>query len=702
MRKIFALILTVLILFTCSACKKEELPTPESSAAQAAAGETEQTVSGVSVRVPAVQYRLARTELEGMTVGASLLPYSGGAVLTGSMFTSSDEDEPVRTEAAAYYTPERGCTVQELPVSPSGIAVQAAMEGERLYYIEARESPDDMQWILHADGQEYILDESLSGISAVTAMAVQNEEVLLAADGSCVLVCAMDGTFRWMQPAAEIERIFRTQDGTILAWAQREQMLYSIADDTIQPLCHLPDLFCTGTESLYSGENTPYDCLVFANDACFGWQIAENAVTQLFACDTVGLYAMDVEAFCGIGDGQYLGLEFYPSEEEAMQYRLFWLTPAEGDFSEKRLIRVAGSRSGIFSMAVRDFTSLYPEYEVEFVDYEAQYGEQADQQLLMDLLYGDCPDLLFVNGLPFAQYARQGLLEDLYAWIDADETLSRTDFTQNLLYALETDGALYRLPQTYMLATAAGLPEIVGGHEAWSMTDFLDTAQAHPEISSVFAQDDGASMIQMLLYYAQDAFVNYSAAQANFDSPDFLRLLELAKRQTLPEAESPHEALLTGQTLLEQLMINRAQYFEEEYVDGLNQLAFPGFPGAGRSSFYLTLPMAIPVNAQEKAGAWALLKLLMTEPLYAARSRGGWLPVQSDFEKKTGAMTDPAAQRLLRELQEEAVSALEYDAAISGILADELPYFFAGDQTAEQIAGRIQSRVRLYLEETYG
>ena len=701
MKRFYAFALAVLILFTCSACKKEELSAPESGAVQTAAGETEQTVSGVSVRVPAEQYRLARTELEGLTVGTTLLPYSGGAVLTGSMFTSSEEEAPVRTEAAAYYTPERGCTVQELPVSLDGIAVQAAMEGEQLYYIEARGNTDDTQWILHTDGQEHILDEALSGVSTLTAMAVQNEDVLLAADGSCVLACAMDGTLRWKQPAAEIERFFRTQDGALLAWAQREQMLYSIADDKIQPLCQLPELFRTGTEALYPGENTPYDCLVFANDACFGWQIAENAVTQLFVCDTVGLYDMDVEAFCGMGDGQYLGLEFYPSEDETVQYRLFWLTPAEGDFSKKSLLRIAGSRSGIFSMAVRDFSSLYPEYQVEFVDYDAQYGEQADQQLLMDLLYGDCPDLLFVNGLPFAQYARQGLLEDLYPWIDADETLSRADFTQNLLHALETDDALYRLPQTYMLATAAGLPEIVGGHEAWSMADFLDTAQAHPEISSVFAQDDGISMLQLLLLYAPDAFVDYDAAKARFDSPDFLRLLELAKRQKQPEAESPREALLTGQTLLEQLMISRAQYFEEEYADGLNQLAFPGFPGAGRASFYLTLPMAIPVNAQEKAGAWAFLKLLITEPLYAARSRGGWLPVQADFEKKTGAMTDTAAQRLLRELQAEAVSALEYDAAVYGILSDELPYYFADEQTAEQIAERIQRRVQLYLEETY-
>lgn len=107
MKRFSVFMLAVLILFTCSACKKETLPAMQSGSAQTAAGETEQTVSGVSVRVPAVQYRLARTEPEGLMVGSALLPYSGGAVLTGSMFTGS-ADEPLRTEAAAYYTPERG------------------------------------------------------------------------------------------------------------------------------------------------------------------------------------------------------------------------------------------------------------------------------------------------------------------------------------------------------------------------------------------------------------------------------------------------------------------------------------------------------------------------------------------------------------------------------------------------------------------
>ena len=209
------------------------------------------------------------------------------------------------------------------------------------------------------------------------------------------------------------------------------------------------------------------------------------------------------------------------------------------------------------------------------------------------------------------------------------------------------------------------------------------------------------SMLQQLLLYATDAFIEYDAAQAGFDSPEFLRQLALAQRQSYPEAESGREALLTGQVLLEPLTILYAQDFDEEYADSLNQFSFPGFPGAGRAVFYLNLPMAIPVSAQEKEGAWAFLKLLITEDRYAARGRGGWLPLQADFEEKTAAMQDPDAEKLLRTLQESATSVFYYDAAISQILADELPYFLSGDQTADQISTRIQRRAQLYLEETY-
>lgn len=64
-------------------------------------------------------------------------------------------------------------------------------------------------------------------------------------------------------------------------------------------------------------------------------------------------------------------------------------------------------------------------------------------------------------------------------------------------------------------------------------------------------------------------------------------------------------------------------------------------------------------------------------------------------------MTDSAAQALLRELQQAAQTVFYYDEAVQTILREELPYFLAGDQTASQIADRIQGRVQLYLQETY-
>ena len=679
------------LLIVLSGCKKDTAPE------QVIDVVSEQAASGVAVRIPSTQYRLTRTEPEGAGYGSILLPHAGGAVLVGETFTQ-EETETVRSSSAVRYSQDRTSTVQALPVSADGILVRAALEDDQLLYLE---QTGDEQWILHNGDAEAPLDDVLTGCSYISAMAVRNDAVYFAADAAWMIACKPDGKLLWKQAAPEINSFFAAQDGRLLAWARQEQAVYAVEDDTIQAVCALPTLFCTGTEQLYPGENTPYDCIICTGDVFFGWSIADAAVTQLFNCDEVGLYAMDVEAFCGIGNGQYLGLEYDPSAaEEGGQY-LFWLTPAEGDLSEKRIIRVAGSRSSILSMAIRDFASMYPEYQVEYVDYDALHGEQAEQRLLMDMLYGECPDLLFVNGLPFEQYARQGLLEDLYAYLDADEALSREDLTQNLLCALETDGALYCLPQTYLLDTAVGLQETVGGKEGWSMTAFLDTAQAHPELASIFAPEDGQGMLELLLLHAPGTFVDYEAAEARFDSPDFLRLLALAEAQKGPEAEPGWDVLQSGQTLLEELMIVRAEEFEEQYTSELQGCVFSGFPGAGQASFYLTLPMAIPVNAREKTGAWAFLKLLITEDLYAARSRGGWLPLQADFEEKTAAMTDSAAQALLRELQQAAQTVFYYDEAVQTILREELPYFLAGDQTASQIADRIQGRVQLYLQETY-
>ena len=84
MKRLFAFLLACVLLCACSACKKESLPEPEP--AQTTKADPEQTISGLSVRIPATQYRLGRTEPELLDLGEHLLPYDKGAVLTGMIF----------------------------------------------------------------------------------------------------------------------------------------------------------------------------------------------------------------------------------------------------------------------------------------------------------------------------------------------------------------------------------------------------------------------------------------------------------------------------------------------------------------------------------------------------------------------------------------------------------------------------------------
>ena len=45
------------------------------------------------------------------------------------------------------------------------------------------------------------LDAALTGCSNITAMAVREGTVYLAADGACVLACSLDGMLLWKQEA---------------------------------------------------------------------------------------------------------------------------------------------------------------------------------------------------------------------------------------------------------------------------------------------------------------------------------------------------------------------------------------------------------------------------------------------------------------------------------------------------------------------
>lgn len=94
--------------------------------------------------------------------------------------------------------------------------------------------------------------------------------------------------------------------------------------------------------------------------------------------------------------------------------------------------------------SIREANQSSTEYEYQAVHYNLNELDR----LRADILAGECPDLILYAGDDFFYpgiNTDSDLFDDLYAYIDADEELSRDDFLPNLLEAMSRGGALRRM-----------------------------------------------------------------------------------------------------------------------------------------------------------------------------------------------------------------------------------------------------------------
>jgi hypothetical protein len=91
-----------------------------------------------------------------------------------------------------------------------------------------------------------------------------------------------------------------------------------------------------------------------------------------------------------------------------------------------------------------NFNRKHDSIRIEVQDY-SEYNTEEDYEagltkLRTEMLAGNCPDIISLNGLPAKQLAAKGMLADLYPLIDADPELSREDFFPAVLKAMENNG----------------------------------------------------------------------------------------------------------------------------------------------------------------------------------------------------------------------------------------------------------------------
>lgn len=371
----------------------------------------------------------------------------------------------------------------------------------------------------------------------------------------------------------------------------------------------------------------------------------------------------------------------------------------------------------------------YP-FTIEIVDYQEQGNGDAEKalaQLNKDLVSGDAPDLIDLSAFEFdlASYADKGVFEDLYPYIDADETLERTDFVDALLKATEYNGMLPGIMSGFTVKTMATTKEIAQNRTSWSLSEFSDHIE---NIGSAFLLAEEPMDMESLLYNLSQttfkSYIDYTAGIANFDNQEFIELLSACASVDADSGNGIDTRMLSVGGFMEQQVLESSLGENIVYI---------GFPVISRNDYgsYINNQenyLAISSGSGHKAACWEFIRCFLLEDYqnskYIKEVETAFPSNKNSLDKLAaysmeriysednseitergmyGDSYEPATQETVDQIMsliESVQESQRWDpTALTDVMSEEINSMLSGEQSAEETANHLQNRISTLVSE---
>ncbi len=502
----------------------------------------------------------------------------------------------------------------------------------------------------------------------------------------------------------------------------------------------------------------------------FGYDAEKQEAVKLFNWLNVDVLTEDMDSYTVRADGSVVGLvtEWDKNSENATRTLVTIHEVPFESIPEKTVLTLATEyldwtlrrelvRFNRSSDSVRIEVLDYSEYDNYEEDFDENgYGESGGlTKLRTEILAGNMPDIIDLNGMPTQQLAAKGLLIDLYPLLDADPELSREDIFPNVLRALETNGKLTSVSSGFYISTCIGASKVVGDKPGWTYEQLNEALAQMPEGCSVFGVSTTRdTVLQTMLELDMDEFVDWSTGKVSFDSDAFIALLNFCKEfpatfdwenHEWTEEDEDYNRIRSGQQLLLNYGLSGlddiASY--EQLFGGTDAFTFIGFPtteGVG-NLLRVNSGYGISRDCKDPQAAWDFLRVMLTEDY---QDQNAWnIPTNKNvFEQRKkdattptylrdaegNIETDPETGEKLMDPKgwtydpityeespiyfytQEQVDKIEQvivatervpdsNKAILDIVREQTQAFFAGQRTAEEVAKLVQSKANIYVNE---
>lgn len=463
---------------------------------------------------------------------------------------------------------------------------------------------------------------------------------------------------------------------------------------------------------------TTWDLYLDCRGALFGYRLADGALEKLFSWNALGLNS---GAVLELEDGR-LVTNSRTGYNQKSPLRI--LRQREDTGEESSVIRFATTGEFMDSRiraAIQTWNGEHPECPIEVIDYSI-YNTRDDQRpgqlrLATDVASGNAPDIYdfsleFMNSAPSApSFARRGLLEDLYPYLDADPELKREDFLGGFLQAMEISGGLYELTPEFQIITSFADGRDIGDPSQWTFSSLNDVVSQKERYRYLFDQYmDREWWLANALAASDSKLVDWTNCSCNFETDYFRGLLEAAKQ--MPENGTGGDGTVyvaQSEGLLYYMPIDLIWWANMGYDAYGESCCFVGIPELG-NVFYPQHSYAISSLSSHKQECWEFLRQFWTahyERQFSFSPRRESIRHQLEQQKEQ-AVKDGSdkSHPLFLQAMEDFYSVMDrvniaarYDPQIWEIVWQEANAYFSGGRNVEDAMRNIQSRVSIYLAE---
>lgn len=428
-----------------------------------------------------------------------------------------------------------------------------------------------------------------------------------------------------------------------------------------------------------------------------------------------------------------LGLLFYGCEKNQI----------ENDQTAQNILYMACvQKEADIQKEIADYNRHNTDCRIQIVSYE-EY-ENPIQQLDIDLMNGDKIDIVQIPNQQTQWMIAQGLLIDLYHYIDEDDEIRRQDFFKNILQAYEVDGQLF---QTISWVHLQGWISKRSNLDNMSQDgrDILHMLKETYPQAQIYPDATSNSILRQLLCVYSAEFIDWENRECAFTSERFGEILRLAKtngKQSVP---------LDNDDILQAFLENRLLFFRttltpsdtilyDNVLAGDYAVSASPFEKTENASIYSDSPQfGIATNSKNKDAAWQFVRRFFLEEyqdissdILLMKTTMLGIPVRKDCYKKLlkrytaeqsyeedGQWYDPYIAginngichfEMSKPMTQEQASAYERlvesanireetDPQILSIVTEEAEKYFSGEKEIKDVVEIIQKRVTTYLKE---